>query len=166
MAAWLTLDDTGIDYPIMQGTDNFEYLNKDPFGKYSLAGSIFLDAGNSRDFTDQYNLVYGHHMEEGHMFGALDQYLDKEFFLSHRTGTLTIGSTVYSIQIFAVLSLNNTDREIFDIGYDGNRMEYIRENALYMEEPGAGRVIALSTCSSESLTSRRIVLGTLKRSAP
>ena len=36
MVGWLTIDDTKIDYPIMQGEDNNEYLNKDPFGDYSL----------------------------------------------------------------------------------------------------------------------------------
>lgn len=43
MVAWLTIDDTKIDYPVMQGKDNTEYLNKDPYGDYALAGSIFLD---------------------------------------------------------------------------------------------------------------------------
>ena len=32
MVAWLTLDDTSIDYPVMQGDDNSEYLNVDPYG--------------------------------------------------------------------------------------------------------------------------------------
>ena len=54
MVAWLTLDDTGVDYPVMQGDDNTEYLNKDPYGDYSLAGSIFLDSRNDPDFKDLY----------------------------------------------------------------------------------------------------------------
>ena len=45
MVAWLTIDDTQIDYPVMQGDDNTEYLNKDPYGDYSLAGSIFWTVG-------------------------------------------------------------------------------------------------------------------------
>ena len=85
LAAWLTLKDAG-----MQGKDNTEYLNKDPYGEYSLAGSIFLDARNSPDFTDGYSLIYGHHMEGGLMFGPLDQYLDEAWFSSHRDGTLTV----------------------------------------------------------------------------
>ena len=78
VVAWLTVDDTNIDYPVMQGVDNSEYLNKDPFGEYSLAGSIFLDARNAPDFTDPYSLIYGHHMEYGRMFGALDEFLNEE----------------------------------------------------------------------------------------
>ena len=77
MVAWLTVDGTDIDYPVMQGTDNTIYLNTDPFGKYSLGGSIFLDSRNSSDFSDEYSLIYGHHMEFGRMFGSLDDFLDR-----------------------------------------------------------------------------------------
>ena len=40
--AWITIDGTRIDYPVMQGKTNAEYLNKDPYGEFSLSGSIFL----------------------------------------------------------------------------------------------------------------------------
>lgn len=91
MVAWLTVDNTNIDYPVMQGKDNNEYLNKDPFGDYSLSGSIFLDSRNNPDFDDYYSLVYGHHMEQGMMFGALDDYLKEGYLDSHSSGTLTVG---------------------------------------------------------------------------
>ena len=55
MVAWITLDGTNIDYPVMQGRDNVKYLNTDPFGKYSLSGSIFLDFRNSPDLSDDYS---------------------------------------------------------------------------------------------------------------
>ena len=53
MVAWITIDDTNIDYPVMQGDTNSKYLNIDPYGEYSLSGSIFLDSRNSSDFTDE-----------------------------------------------------------------------------------------------------------------
>ena len=80
VVAWLTVDDTNIDYPVMQGIDNTEYLNKNPYGQYSLSGSLFLDSRNAPDFTDPYSLIYGHHMEYGRIFGALDEYLDESYF--------------------------------------------------------------------------------------
>ncbi len=93
--AWITVDNTKIDYPVMQGKNNKEYLNKNPFGRYSLSGSIFLDARNKSDFSDRYSLLYGHHMDYGAMFGALDEFKDKEYFDSHRTGQLiTVGGTL------------------------------------------------------------------------
>ena len=55
--AWLTVDDTKIDYPLCQCDDNKFFLNHDPQGNYSLAGSIFLDFRNNPDFTDRYTWV-------------------------------------------------------------------------------------------------------------
>ena len=36
---WLTIPDTHIDYPVLQGNDDMEYINKDVFGEFSLSGS-------------------------------------------------------------------------------------------------------------------------------
>ena len=59
VCAWLTLDGTEVDYPILQGEDNYEYLNKNVYGEFALSGSLYLDSNNSRDFTDKYSLIYG-----------------------------------------------------------------------------------------------------------
>ena len=58
VCGWLTLDHTKIDYPVVQGTDNFEYLEKDVLGNPSVAGSIFLDAKSDRNFHDFYTVIY------------------------------------------------------------------------------------------------------------
>ena len=91
MVAWITIDDTNIDYPVMQGDNNMEYLNINPYGEYSLSGSIFLDSRNAEDFSDDYSILYGHHMEHGAMFGALDDFYDNDYLRNHSTGTLIVG---------------------------------------------------------------------------
>ena len=93
--AWITVNDTDIDYPVMQGKDNYEYLNKDPYGEFSLSGSIFLDARNDPDFKDDYSLIYGHHMEKGAMFGALDDFQDRAYFDQRRSGTIMTDERSY-----------------------------------------------------------------------
>jgi sortase B len=50
VCAWLTVDDTNIDYPVVQGRTNLEYVNQAVDKSFSLSGSIFLDCNNSRDF--------------------------------------------------------------------------------------------------------------------
>jgi sortase B len=52
VCAWITVDGTNIDYPIVQGSDNFEYLEKDALGEFSASGSIFLDSACSRNFDE------------------------------------------------------------------------------------------------------------------
>ena len=76
--AWLTVYNTTIDYPVVQGTNDTYYAATDIYGRPSLTGAIYMAAGNSPDFSDSYNIIYGHHMDSGAMFGALDGMTGKE----------------------------------------------------------------------------------------
>ncbi|MBQ8967142.1 class B sortase [Ruminococcus sp.] len=159
MVGWLTIDDTNIDYPVMQGEDNVKYLNTDPFGAYSLSGSIFLDNRNSSDFSDRYSLIYGHHMEYGKMFGALDDFLDEEYLKSHSKGELLVGrdgSVRYDLHIFASMRAGAHDKEVFNVGESGT-LDFIRTKAEVMTEGPRGRIVALSTCANSGSVSRILV---------
>lgn len=157
-AGWLTLDGAGVDLPVMQGTDNMEYLNRNPYGEFSLSGSLFLDCRNSPDFSDDYSLIYGHHMENNMMFGALDQYLDEAFFSTHRTGTLAAGSRFYDLEIFAVTECPCTVPEVFDPHYENSTYEYIRTHHLFFRKPEcSGRILGMSTCKVPDSGERTIV---------
>ena len=156
--AWLSLDDNEIDYPVMQGVDNNQYLNTNPYGDYSLAGSIFLDNRCSRDFTDAYSLLYGHHMSNNLMFGALDHFYDRAYFDSHTSGSLTVGETEYPLQIFAMIATDASEQTIFQPEYGFDVLSFARENSLYYREPVSERVVALSTCVDAANTRRTVVL--------
>ena len=70
---WIEMIGTNINYPVVQGNDNLEYINKDIFGYSTASGSIYLAAENNLDFSDWYNLLYGHHMNSGAMFGDIEK---------------------------------------------------------------------------------------------
>ena len=165
--AWITVDGTRIDYPVMQGKTNAEYLNRNPYGEFSLSGSIFLDSRNDSSFRDPYSLVYGHHMEYGAMFGALDKYKDKTYFDAHRTGSLTVvNGEEYHIKFFAVCKAQATEKVIFDPPESNNQalLDYLNEHAFIYDPSGvdAGlKLIALSTCQSAESNERMIVFGVL-----
>ncbi|MEE0955006.1 MAG: class B sortase [Eubacterium sp.] len=160
--AWLTIDETTIDYPVMQGATNEEYLNKDPEGNYSLSGSIFLDYRNHADFSDDYSLVYGHHMAGGAMFGALDDFLSDEFLTSHRTGTLVVGQKVYDLDIFASMATTADVKEIFEPTETEGTLEYVRENAQHLLDVPEGRLVGLSTCADADTEDRTVVFAALQ----
>ena len=161
VVAWLTVADTTIDYPVMQGKTNTQYLNTDPYGEYSLAGSIFLDSRNAGDFSDDYSLVYGHHMAGGYMFGALDRYEDEAYFEAHRAGTLTVGEHVYEINAFAVLLTDAWEEALFEPQGSEAALAVAEENALYWREPENTHLLALSTCGDGSGPERTVVLFTI-----
>ena len=165
--AWLTVEGTRIDYPVMQGKTNSTYLNTDPFGDFSLSGSIFLDSRCSSDFSDPYSMIYGHHMEYGAMFGALDEFYDPDYFAGHRDGTLTtVGGETFRIRFFACCRANATEPLIFDPP-DSSRpdlLAFLAAHAAVFESSEtleSARIIALSTCQNGENIERIIVFGTL-----
>ena len=103
---WIQVPAAGIEYPVLQGDSNDEYLHRSVSGEWRTAGSIFLDSRCSPDFSDSFMLIYGHHMDYGKMFGSLDDFLSESFLESHCTGTLMIGRNaerVLKLQVFAAM---------------------------------------------------------------
>ena len=168
MVAWLTIKDTTIDYPVMQGETNDDFINTDPYGDYSLSGSIFLDFRNSPDFSDPYSLIYGHHMDHGYMFGALDRFMDEDYLLSHQEAELTVGDEVHRYTILACLDANATDDEIFapaETDYE-ETVSFVKENAYVMSGDFASAVkgkklLACSTCKFPDTPERTVIVGAL-----
>ncbi len=152
---WITLDDTTIDYPIMQGDNNMEYLNKDPYGNYSLAGSIFLDSRNASDFSDSYSILYGHHMSGGYMFGALDDFEDPTYFDQHATGTLYTERGILPVRIVSFLYTDASNDLVFDPKSDRDGvLKFAKEKAINRRESTGYEVVALTTCKSPTSTRR------------
>lgn len=160
--AWITIDNSDIDYPIMQGKDNAEYLNKAPDGSYSLAGSIFLDSRNKKDFSDDYSLIYGHNLSNREMLGALVSWEDEKYFKEHLVGTLIVGDVEYEYNVFAYAMVDTSDDVIFDPHF-GNPMNFIKSKAINYVEPKDGKLVVLSTCKSPTSTLRNILCGTIKK---
>ena len=83
LIGWVKIDDTYIDYPVMQTTDNEYYLDHNMNQEYDKNGTIFMDKDcNVLEPSTNY-ILYGHHMRNGRMFGQLDQYKDKSFYEKH-----------------------------------------------------------------------------------
>lgn len=158
---WIVVDDTGIDYPLVQGATNLEYLNADVYGEYSLSGSIFLDCRNAADFSDFYTLLYGHHMEKGAMFGDLGNFHKTDYFETHTTGTLYAPNKTYHLELYACLAVDAYDARVFDpTAQDADFLKYIRENAAQYREINVSaedRIIGLSTCADATTNGRTVV---------
>lgn len=164
--AWLTVYDTHIDYPVMQGENDLYYSSHDIYRDSTLTGSIYLSAVNSPDFGDHYNLLYGHHMDNGAMFGDLGKFLDRSFLSSHRRGMLvTSGGVAYDLTFFAALKAQPTNGIVYEPrGKLSVLVDYVREKAVTKDMSGIGdisQVIALSTCTDNETNGRLIVFATM-----
>ena len=171
ICAWLTIDNTHIDFPVLQGTTNSTYINTDVYGNFALAGSIFLDYRNSREFDDICSLIHGHHMAGGNMFGDLSLFHEETFFNENKTGKLLLPGKVYDLEIFAVMLIPASEELVFrPKRYTAENIsdlyEFTEENAVYYEqsvidelrEAENPQILELATCSTGFTNARTVVL--------
>ena len=171
VVAWITVDGTNIDYPVLQGETNLAYMNKDVYGNFSLAGSIFLDTRNKADFSDSYSLIYGHNMDEHLMFGDLALFKDRTFFQTNRTATLLIPGEKRTFYTAAILQISAGTEEIFNPDRWKDNLDglgkFLQENSKWyhsgylqalIEHPERMEVAALVTCSDGSTNDRTILI--------
>lgn len=78
--AWLKVNGTDIEYPIVQTTDNKYYLTNSFDKTYNKAGWPFIDYRNKLDGTDKNIIIYGHNRRDGSMFESLKNTLTDEWY--------------------------------------------------------------------------------------
>ena len=142
IVAWLRIPGV-LEYPVVRGKDNSYYLNHTVQQTYNIAGSIFLDYRNERDFSDSKNIIYGHNMKDGSMFHVLRNYQDIDFFQEHTDMEIYLpdGRTL-NYQIIACEQVP-ADSEVYQITkYDSEKTEK--------------QELLLSTCSAR--VDRRLLL--------
>ena len=164
---WLTMYDTNIDYAIMQGEDDLYYAAHDIYGNSSITGAIFMAAANSGGFADSYNLLYGHHMANGSMFGSLDAFTDADYFDSHRTGVIVADSGIYDLTTFAVLYTNAYESEVYFVSGKSSAelIRFIESASPVIYRPGlansSSKIIGFSTCASVGTDARLVVFAVM-----
>ncbi|MBQ6539106.1 MAG: class B sortase [Bacilli bacterium] len=77
--AYLLVNNTNIEYPVVKTTDNKFYLDHDFYKNKSEAGWVFMDYNNQFDGTDKNIVIYGHNRLDGIMFGTLNKTLDEKW---------------------------------------------------------------------------------------
>jgi len=167
--AWLTVNDTPIDYPITQADNNEKYINTNAKGEYTLSGSIFLDYRNSPDFDDFNSILYGHHMEKKKMFGALSDFADRAYFDAHPYGNLYFGGKDHGIDFFALVLTDAYDSMLFSpavAGEDARQayLDSILTRATWTRDvpvTAEDQIIVLSTCTSDVTNGRYMLFGKL-----
>lgn len=102
IVAWIYIDGTNINYPIMQTSDNLYYLNHNYNKEYTTYGSIYMDATANNDFSSLNTFIYGHYTSSGIMFGELGYYMDQEFYEKHPDILIYTPEETYTAKIFSV----------------------------------------------------------------
>jgi len=171
---WITVFGTNIDYPLVQGNDNQRYVHTNARGEPALSGAIFLDFRNKRNFTDFNNIIYGHDMAAGAMFGEIASFEQEYFFESRKFGKLFSGENYYGIEFFAFLAADAHDSEIYNPTVDDPAIKqmilqrFLNEAIQYrvLDITIADRLVVLSTCTPTSTNGRHLLIGRLIEEIP
>lgn len=161
--AWITLKGTHIDGPVVQGKDNYEYLDLDFNRRYYAGGTLFLDHANEADFSDEFNIIHGHHMAGGYMFGDLHKYTEKRFFNKYGGGKLTVSDGSYRLRVIAAGTVDAYDGEAYDVGAGLKThvkvIDRVSEVAMngWHDSIGEKKLLMLSTCTGDMSDNRTVV---------
>ena len=171
--AWITVPGTVIDYPILQhATDNTYYLNYNIDGSYGYPGCIYTENMNSKGFTDNNTVIYGHNMKNGTMFAGLHKFEDSNFFNEHTEVYIYTPEKEYCYTIFAayiyddrhlLYSFNFADEQVYanyltDIQNMRSMNANIREDITVTAED---KIITLVTCMANQPSKRLLVQAVL-----
>ena len=100
--AWIEIENTDINYPVLQGKDNSYYMKHNYKKQYSTNGSIFLDKAYSWERPSNNLLIYGHNNKNGTMFQSLLKYESKKYYNEHPLIRFTTNTQDLIFEIFAV----------------------------------------------------------------
>ena len=77
--AWLKVNGTDIEYPVVKTTNNDYYMTHSFDKSYNSVGWVFMDYKDKFDGTDNNMVIYGHNRRDGSMFGTLKNILTEEW---------------------------------------------------------------------------------------
>lgn len=170
IVGWLRINDTTINYPIMQIKSNPNYyLHRDFYKKYSSYGTPYMSEECNINTSDNL-VIYGHHMNHKKVFGALEDYKSKEFYENHKVIEFTTLEEMKKYEIFAVFKTvvysKNTFKYYNSVNFS-NEDEFntfvnkCKELSFYetnIKPKYHDKFITLSTCEYSNKNGRLVVI--------
>lgn len=121
--AVLEIPELGYFYPVCQASDNEYYLYHDAYGNWDYNGTIFLDAACDPKFSDQTNVLYGHNMAGGVMFGWMGpHYLQSAQGILGRGFLLHLEDRTLDYDILCATTPESYDEQVYLLD-DGESMD-------------------------------------------
>lgn len=175
---YLSADGVNLNLPIVQTTDDEKYLSKNFYGQSTKYGCPFVTHFNNIETLDTNTVIFGHHMNDGTVFGALDAYKTIDGFKKAPVITFNTLYQDYKWKVIAAFITNAYEKD--DNGYvfryyftslstEERYAAYLNELAqrsLYdtgVDVLPSDKILTLSTCSHEFDDARFVVVARLVR---
>ncbi len=166
--AWLKVENTNIEFPIVQANNNSYYLTHNFDKKYNVAGWIFADYKNKLDGTDRNIVVYGHNMRNNSMFGSLKDVITEEWYNNEENKYITFvtENDYQTYQVFSVYQIKTEDYYI-QTEFKSNEFTEFIDTITKRSKKDFGinvskedTILTLSTCSNNN--KYRVVLHSVR----
>lgn len=148
IVAWIEIENTPVNYPILKDNNNLYYLKHNFNKKYNSNGSIFT---LNKDFIqDDEVIIYGHNMRNKTMFSILGNYLNTNFLKEHQIIKIYTENKNYIATIFSCysISVDEESNNIRKLNYEGRISYYKSKSNIDTKNiDDTGKIIKLSTCS-------------------
>lgn len=170
---WVSIDETNINYPVVQSPDEPNFYLKHAFDRsYSDYGVPYVQENCTLGQSDNI-VIYGHHMNNGSMFADLCNYEKQDFYESHKTirfDTMEDFGTYEIIAVFKTVAYSEDGFKYYhfvDADSETAFDDYIAQcKALSLYDTGVtaelgDRLITLSTCEYSRTNGRMVVVAKL-----
>ena len=109
--AWIKINGTNIEYPIVKTTNNDYYMTHTFDKSYNSAGWVFMDYENRFNGTDNNMVVYAHNRRDGTLFGTLKNILTEEWQSNEENYIIPFitENEKSEYQVFSVYKIENED---------------------------------------------------------
>lgn len=156
---WLTVNNTAVDYPVVQAKDNSYYLKHSFDNTNNSRGWIFADYRNNFENLDDNTIIYGHNLKSGYMFGSLQKVLNVDWY-SNKDNLNIIFNTInanYNWQIFSIYTMEKSnDYLVSSFANETNFNNYIKNSKeksiidFGIDVQYGDNILTLSTCYVDS----------------
>ena len=166
---WLRIGALDISYPVAQAADNEYYLHRTFRREEVFSGCIFLNCDNSKYFTDQNTIIYGHNMKDGSMFASLRKFWEDKGAADNPYFWVFTPDFIYQYRIFSS-SIVSKIGDPYRTRFLTEDFQSFIDTCRKASEVNWGdvpvtthdRIVTLSTCTGDDNT-RRIVQGKLQQ---
>lgn len=156
---WLTVNNTKIDYPVVQSTDNDYYLYRDYYKNKNRHGWIYMDYRNNIEDLSDNTIIFGHNLANQKMFGTLRYVTNPSWYKKSSNQIITFNTTKANMkwQIISIYKIPVTnDYLVANFASSEDKLNFLdmitqrsiyNFNATFDENT---KIITLSTCSNGS----------------
>lgn len=168
--AWLKVENTNIEFPVVKANDNSYYLTHNFNKEDNSAGWIFADYKNKFNGKDKNIVIYGHNMRDNSMFGSLKNVIKEEWY-NNENNKYIILATENEYSVYEVFSVYKIEKEDYYIKTDFNSdkefeefLQKVKERSIKdfnIDISKENSILTLSTCANNN--KYRVVLHAVKK---